>query len=290
MSTRLEEELAAGMCERVTHLRPRDDLVARAAHRNHRRRARLAAGCAAVGVSAVLVVTVAGLNGGTARTGPTGAAGATGATPQLLTAVQVAQRAAAALAADDIKYAVVTTTYDARTVRTELWQDPATGNSRRSGVNYPGGPEEDSWVTFGESEVVVTQVNHTARTWTRFERPGPIDLPSDWTLDTPEKLRQALLDGGRAYELVGPEEIDGRAVVHLRSTIKGGGEDLWVDAQSYRPVRLVVVKPGDGRNMRRQEDIQWLRRDAESLAPLTVAIPAGFARIDVSVMATPSPR
>jgi hypothetical protein len=286
MRNRLEEELAAGMRERVSHLRPSDDLVARAAHRHRRRRARLAAGSAAVGVSAVLVLAVVGLNAGpAARTGPTDASGAT---PQLLTAMQVSQRVAATLDGDDIKYAVVTTAHGPTTVRTQHWQDPVTGTSRRSGVNYPGGPNEDIWVIVGESGVVVTQVNRTARTWWRFERPGPTELPSDPT--TPEQLRQALLNSPSAYELVGHEEIDGHAVVHLRSTHKGGTEDLWVDAKAYRPVRLVIVKPGDGTTIRRQEDIQWLPRNSASLAPLTVAVPAGFARLDVSAVPAPSPR
>lgn len=51
-----------------------------------------------------------------------------------------------------------------------------------------------------------------------------------------------------------------------------------------------MVKPGDGTNIRRQEDIQWMPRDPESLAPLTVAVPAGFARLNASAVATPSPR
>lgn len=287
MTTRLEEELVAGMRERTTSLRLSGDIVARAARRR-RRRARLAAGSGVLGTAAALAVMLAALGGDPAAA--PGAADGDGSPPEMLTVTQVSQRAAAALAGDDVKYAVVTTSYDGRTARTELWQDPVTGNSRRTGVDYPGGPEGDTWVIFGPSGVTVTHVDRTTRTWWRFERPDRSALPVDWTRGTPEELRRALLDGDHAYELVGPEKIDGQAVVHLRSTRKGGAEDLWVDASSYRPVRWVVGKPGDGKTIRRQEDIRWMPRGPESLAPLTVAVPAGFTRVDVSAVATPSPR
>ncbi|GAB4048788.1 hypothetical protein [Catellatospora paridis] len=273
MNSPLEEELAAGMREHTADLRPSPDLLDRAARRNRRRTAGRAVGTGVFGLAAVVAVALTALGGTPAA--PTADPGPRPA-PELLTVGMVSERAVAALAGDDVQHVVQTVTYRGTTEHGEWWFDQETGDSYITDLSAPGGAATtDLWQVVRDDTLTMTQVFHHDRTFVRHDRalqgqriPGPAG-------GTPEELRAAL-QRGDGYTLVGPVDLDGQAVLHLRLEFEDGVDELWVDAQTYRAVRRVTVKhtpEGDSRNLM---DFEWRARTAESLAPLAAKIPTGY--------------
>jgi hypothetical protein len=264
MNVRLEDELVAGMREQTAALRPSADLLDRAARANRRRTVGMGVATGAFALAAVLAVTMAQLGGTPAAPGLRTA-------PEMLTVAQVSERAVAALAADDLQRVTWSVTADGRYEnRFVAWFDQTTGDTRLTSLYANDTPYEEVWLVLRAGTLTITDVDHEARTWCREIRPeagtattvGPAG-------GTPDELRAALRDG--RYTLVGAETLDGRAVQHLRQAGDAEPDELWVDSETYRAVRRVIVE-----NTRMQMDFEWLARTAESLAPLTVTIPPGY--------------
>jgi hypothetical protein len=259
MTMRLEDELVAGMRAHTAGLRPRPDPVNRAARGVRRRRLAVRGGTAGLAVAAVAAVAVVAASAGSDRPGERSPA-----RPALLTVAQISERAAGALATDDIEHVVATLTVDGRTKTTEHWYDPVTHDS----CTGSGG----SWTVYRDGTVTATYVDRATRTWWTQSRPAPAEKVGPVANATPEELRAALRAG--EYRIVSRD-----AVVHLHAGHpSGGSDDLWVDADSYRIVRRVVVKPGA--EARIDLAFDWQPRTPATLARFTVTVPAGFARVD----------
>ncbi|GAA1410995.1 hypothetical protein [Catellatospora coxensis] len=275
MNSALEEELAAGMREHTADLRPSADLLDRAVRRNRRRTAGRAVGTGVFGLAAVVAVAMTALGGTPAA--PTADPGLRPA-PELLTVGMVSERAVAALAGDDVQHVVSTTTHQGTTEHGEWWFDQTTGDSRITHLPAPGGASTmDLWQVVRDDTLTMTQVFHDDRSFVRDERRLNGLRPSGPAGGTPEELRAAL-QRGDGYTLVGPVDLDGRAVLHLRLEFEDGSDELWVDAETYRAVRRETVKHTPDGDARNRLDFEWLSRTPDSLAPLTVTIPTGYTQ------------
>jgi hypothetical protein len=283
MTTRLEEELTAGLREHVAGVRLDRDVLA-AARRRHRSRAaavRAASVTGTLGVAGAVAVVVAV----TGSPGPVPVPLATSGSPAdvRLDVATVSARVSRALA--DVERLVLhvdsRVTLGGRTARSDLWLDPVSGRFRKDGDRLPGAPRSDElWETRG-GEQVVTHVDHDDRTWWRdvvvdvSAGEPATERPRDLSADG---LRDALRRGD--FAIVGRERVDGRETVHLRLTGRPAGHDydLWVDAGTFVPVRKVWVNP-DGTPLRVQEDYAYQRRSTTVLAALELAVPAGYRRV-----------
>ncbi|WP_155373975.1 hypothetical protein [Catellatospora vulcania] len=275
MSINLEDELAAGMREHTADLAPSADLLDRAARRNRRRTAGMATGTGVFGLAAVVAVAMTAL-GGTPAAPP--ADPGTRPAPELLTVAMVSERAVAALAADDVQHVISAVTYRGATEHGEWWFDQETRDSRITYLAAPGGAvDRDLWQVVRGDTLTMTDVFHHDRSFLRLERPLEGKRPTGPSGGTPDELRAAL-ERGDGYTLVGPEELDGQAVLHLRLVFEDGSDDLWVDASSYRAVRRETVKHTPDGDARNRLDFTWLSRTPESLAPLTVTVPSGYTQ------------
>lgn len=275
MNSSLEEELAAGMREHTADLRPSADLLDRAARRNRRRFAGRAVGTGVFGLAAVVAVAMTALGGAPAA--PSADPGPRPA-PELLTVGMVSERAVTALAGDDVQHVVSTTTHQGAIEHGEWWFDQTTGDSRITHLPAPGGASTmDLWQLVRDDTLTMTQVFHDDRSFVRDERPLNGRRPSGPAGGTPEELRAALRRGD-GYTLVGPVDLDGRAVLHLRLEFEDGSDELWVDAETYRAVRRETVKHTPDGDARNRLDFEWLSRTPDSLAPLTVTIPTGYTQ------------
>jgi hypothetical protein len=88
---------------------------------------------------------------------------------------------------------------------------------------------------------------------------------------SPASIRGALACGG--LRITGRGRVDGQPVIKLAGTTRLTRFPLTVDVSphSYLPVRLTFGQL--------QFDYRWLKPSAASLAPLTLAPPAGFRRV-----------
>jgi hypothetical protein len=262
MTLRLEEELAEGMRTRTSGLRPPPDLVARAARQWRRRRRR---GMAVAGLGAgAAVVAAAAFAFQPAGTAP----------PRLvLTAAQVSERAMAALSSDDVLHVTGSLTVQGRTGPMEYWFDPVTNDSRRSAPDGGG----YSWMIFDGGVATITAVDPASRTWWSDRRTVPDAKAGKLGGASPDELRAALRDG--AYGLVGPATVGGVAATRLRASTPMGVDDLWVDTATYRTLRREIVKHDPDGDAVIRLDFTWQPRTDASLAPLRVAVPAGYTRV-----------
>ena len=265
--TPLEDQLVAGMREHTAGLTPAPDLLDRAVRGNRRRRARFAAATGALGVTAVLTVVFA-------STGTPPAAPAPLARP-VLTAAEVSQRAIAALATDDVEHARIVVRQQDKQYTQEFWYDSVTGDMRHHDVvPLIGDRLTDTWTIRRNGTATVAYVDHAARTWWTHERPDDTGKSGSHAPYTPEELRQQLSEG--TYQLVGEEQLDGQPVIHLRKSYNPGGEDLWVDAGTYRAVRRQIVKAAPIGDIVATLDFDWPPRTPESLRPLVFTPPDGY--------------
>ncbi|GAA2397048.1 hypothetical protein [Catellatospora methionotrophica] len=269
-----EDELSAGMREHTADLKPSADLLDRAARRNRRRTAAMASGTGVFALAAVVAVAMTALGGtpvAPVEPGPRPA-------PELLTVAMVQERAVAALAADDLQHVVSTVDHQGRTEHGEWWFDQQTGDSRITELRAPGGTVTmDLWQLVRDDKLTMTQVFHGDRSYVLLERPLNGQRPPGPAGSTPGELRAAL-QRGDGYTLVGPADLDGQAVLHLRLTFEDGSDDLWVDAQTYRAVRRETVKHTPDGDARNRLEFTWQPRTSESLKPLTATIPPGYTQ------------
>lgn len=135
----------------------------------------------------------------------------------------------------------------------------------------------------------VTVIDHPNRAWWTYQMQLPTEAPSGakasastqaatGPYEDPVDIRTAITGG--QLQVLGTELVDGQQTLHLRvsSTRKPlpGTIDLWVDSESYLPVRLSVDKAGSPV----PQDYTWLARTPDNLALLTVTPPADFRHLD----------
>ncbi len=119
-------------------------------------------------------------------------------------------------------------------------------------------------------------------TWSRFTATveSGTDVGTGGFFD-PARLVRGIATG--AWRVVGRTHLDGQQAIELNET--GRGQDileplpvkLWVNAQTYLPIRLVVGASGDGAGLAVQE-FRYLPPTPANLALLRVPIPAGYPR------------
>ena len=202
-------------------------------HRGH------GAGTGVFALAAVVAVAMAALGGTPAappvEPGPPPA-------PELLTVAMVSERASR-------RWPPTTCSTSSRRSPTGGATDTASGGSTRrpatrASPTWDGprrGRDRDLWQVVRGDTLTMTDVSppragavpgSTAASTASITRPDR---------RTPDELRAAL-GRGDGYTLVGPADLDGQAVLHLRRMFEDGTDELWVDAQTYRAVRRETVK------------------------------------------------
>jgi hypothetical protein len=294
MTTRLEDDLTAGLREHAAGVHLTRDLLG-AARDRHRRRTlvtRAASATGTVGLAGA-VATVLAVQGPVTAGEPAGppvpsALAPTGVT---LDAATVSARVTRALTESErqVVHIRMRITLGGRSGGNDLWRDPVTGDQRATGPKVPGSPRQDVVVDVDGDRQTTTVVNHDEREWWAVTQPviPPPNGRPESTKDagplgdfSPAGLRESLRKG--YWRLVGEERLDGRATVHLRVTdaAQYGEYDLWVDAESYAVVRRVVARADDP-PFRLVEDYEYLPRTPVTLKEVAVqAVPKGYRHVD----------
>lgn len=243
--------------------------------RRHTRQTRLLQAAAATPViAAVTAFTIAS----TGSTGPAGRSGdhVIASTAGVRNVAYVTEHADTALTSLS-HYVMMTTSFQAgRTT----WTDPVTGRSR-SDTDAADGTTLTTSVRSGpvsQGPSVLT-VDNTARTWWTTQLPPVSNGAAGMDAFTdPQQIRAALRSG--VLQLIGDERIGGRDTIHLRLTGRAQGGlpqiDLWVDASTFLPVRLVGTKG----TVTSAIDYTWLTRTAANLAKTELTVPTGYTHRD----------
>jgi hypothetical protein len=268
--------------------------------RRQRRRGLALRGTAALGVT--LAVGLAGLtavgHGGTAHGSAAhggaahggafdGAApGAAAGPPATQTAAYVTAHAEAALKGAS-HYLIRITQHGYSGGAIHELTDPRTGFSYS--VQGTGASKVEYWEsTFFVARVLHwrgTEADFGSRTWftSVIHAAGPVQgpLPQGPSVPggSPAQIRQWLKQGH--FTIVGHGVVDGHQATHLRAVLGPIITDLWVDAQNFRPVRLVRnINQGALKGHPISFDETWIARSA-ALVQLAShpQIPGGFTKV-----------
>lgn len=256
-------------------------------HRRNRRRTR------ALGLAFVPPVVAAVAVGASLALTP-GGGGAPRDVPEMLTVGYVAERTATALSGTSgyVQHETAKHQDPDGTLASviESWIDPTSERERRDNEFFYGDVRSFTLALDGSSGV---QLIHGKKKWCTFpvvsvepltslpEGADPALVP--WVAPSldPTELRRAV-DSGK-LTLVGKEQLDGRQTVHLQWQHRlinptNGPEvsmQIWVDADSYLPVRVVQKMSTVGATT---SDYEWLPRTEENLAKATVSPPADYRK------------
>ncbi|MEO3770690.1 hypothetical protein [Micromonospora sp. B9E7] len=250
-------------------------------HRRNKRRNR------ALGIAGAVPVIAAIALGASLVLAPQGTAPET---PDMLTVGFVAERTGAALADVSGYVQHENSSHEGRdgkaASKTELWSDPTTKRERQDNQIFFGDTRSYTVVLDGSNAV---ELNHDKKKWWTYEVARLEALDSNTVQSLPPALNPADLrsavDSGK-LTLVGKESIDGKPAVHLQWL---GGPDsamdkakaaeesmqIWVDAESYLPVRL-IHKTFNGTTT---SNYEWLPRTAGNLGKLEASPPAGYTKL-----------
>ena len=99
---------------------------------------------------------------------------------------------------------------------------------------------------------------------------------------TPAEIK-AWLDSGK-LKVVGYQDINGHHAIGLRSPWADGYRELWVDSQTFLPVRVITAdfanQNGPLKNVLLISNDSWLPRTKSLLTMVNqVHIPAGFKQV-----------
>jgi len=281
---------------------------ARGAHQTRRARpsgrrrvaVTLVAGAAAAGIAAASIAA-----GGAAKPGghPTGTAGSvaggtahggtsqTVTTPRLHTAAYVVDHMSSALNANTAVVDIIDHAPDSQTgkpVLDEIWSSSLSDTYRIVDMTPAGQPTTGYLVTVKPHRTTSIVIDYGNRTWRKTIYPfgsssdgrraaGP--APS-----TPLQLAAQLRAKVKAGQvtLVGWATVDGQRAIHLRERMTHGQVNLWVDPDSYLPIREIDTAPGVSPTSDQaiRDDYRWLPSTQANLRLLTPAgvIPAGFTQ------------
>ena len=278
-----------------------DQLTAPAAHTRQARQGRrarpsgrrrvaisLSAGAAAAGIAAASIAA-----GGAAKPGQhaTGGTAQTATSPKLHTAAYVVDHLSSALNANTAVVDIIDHAPDSQTgkpVLDEIWSSSLSDTYRIVDMTPAGQPTTGYLVTVKPHRTTSIVIDYGNRTWRKTIYPfgsssdgrraaGP--APS-----TPLQLAAQLRSKVKAGQvtLVGWATVDGQRAIHLRERMTHGQVNLWVDPDSYLPIREIDTAPGVSPTSDQaiRDDYRWLPATKANLRLLTPAgaIPAGFTQ------------
>lgn len=232
-----------------------------------RRRVLVGAGsiAAAAAIAAVLVVT-----------GPDGSPG----DDELASRIVSATRSALA---DSVEHEVTDWSDTSITVDDEAWRDQTTAAARflhfapdGSGRSLDTGPvgsptPDDPGPATGPQPLL--SVDHCFEEWDVQDVPTP-EGATRINASIARAVAEGLDDGSMVTD--GTEVVDGRELVRVVEAEPTSQVVWYVDADSYRPVRVVGADEGHDY----VTTIEYLPRTPDLLAAFTPVIPEGFAEVD----------
>lgn len=248
----------------------------------------LAAGAAAAGIAAASIAA-----GGAAKPGQhaTGGTAQTATSPKLHTAAYVVDHLSSALNANTAVVDIIDHAPDSQTgkpVLDEIWSSSLSDTYRIVDMTPAGQPTTGYLVTVKPHRTTSIVIDYGNRTWRKTIYPfgsssdgrraaGP--APS-----TPLQLAAQLRAKVKAGQvtLVGWATVDGQRAIHLLERDARGQVNLWVDPDSYLPIREIDTAPGVSPTSSQaiRDDYRWLPATKANLRLLTPAgaIPAGFTQ------------
>jgi hypothetical protein len=273
------------------------EAIGRRARQRYRRGLALRGGTAAA--AAVLVAggvfvgvhgtggTAAGTTAGTA----TGHSGTGSAAPRTETVAYVTKQVETALANANnyiIRDDQVQTGTSGNSATN--WTDPRTGNDFEILQDSTNG-KSIAWLSTYLVNRVLTwkdiEADYATHTWfiDVFHAAGPIQgstAGATNTVMTPADIK-AWLDSGE-LKIVGHQYINGHHTIGLREPWATGYRELWVDSQTFQPVRLITADfantKGPLKNVKLVANETWLPRTKQLLDMVNhVHIPAGFSQV-----------
>jgi hypothetical protein len=176
-------------------------------------------------------------------------------------------------------------------VRVRLFEQHDGAPVEDTGSVYVAGPQSDQMTqstTSGPRFAEITDVEYATRTWSRLRSSTPLVAAN---LD-PDTIRLQITSGG--FTVVGAVRLQGRAAIELtwtrrleRNGHSGLTTHLWVDAQTYMPLRSVTTQwAGPSRHhlaiLTVAADYRILTATPANLGLLNPPIPAGFTRTATS--------
>lgn len=247
----------------------------------------LVAGAAAAGIAAASIAASGAANGH----GVSGGTAQTATSPKLHTAAYVVDHLSSALNANTAVVDIIDHAPDSQTgkpVLDEIWSSSLSDTYRIVDMTQAGQPTTGYLVTVKPHRTTSIVIDYGNRTWRKTIYPfgsssdgrraaGP--APS-----TPLQLAAQLRAKVKAGQvtLVGWATVDGQRAIHLRERMAQGQVNLWVDPDSYLPIREIDTAPGVSPTSDQaiRDDYRWLPATKANLRLLTPAgaIPAGFTQ------------
>ena len=170
------------------------------------------------------------------------------------------------------------------------WTDPRTGNDFEI-LNDSTTGKSIAWLSTYLVNQVLTwkdvEADYATHTWfvDVFHAAGPIQGSTAGATDsvmTPADIK-AWLDSGK-LKIVGYQDINGQHTIGLREPWAAGYREMWVDSQTFLPVRLITADfantKGPMKNVKLVGNETWLARTKSLLNMVNhVHIPAGFRQV-----------
>jgi hypothetical protein len=257
----------------------------------------LVAGAAAVGIAVASVAAggaakPSGHSAGTAAGPADGSAAGTVATsPKLHTAAYVVDHMKSALDANTAVVNIIDHAPDSQTgkpVLDEIWSSSLSDTYRIVDMTQAGQPTTGYLVTVKPHQTTSIVIDYGNRTWTKTVYPFGSATngrrAAAAASSTPRQLATQLKAQVKAGQvtLVGWDTVDGQRAIHLVERSDKGDINLWVDPDSYLPIREIDTAPGVSQTSPQaiRDDYRWLPAIQANLRLLTPAgaIPAGFTQ------------
>jgi hypothetical protein len=287
-------ELRSALDEEAGDLRVPPGAAQRARSRARRRRTArgLLAGVPAVALATGLVLAMQNNPGGpaTSATGttasPTAPAASAASQPAVETAAYVTKHVEAVLAnANHYIIRETTNSYAGGTYTS--WTDPRTGSAYA--VQGTGSRKVLSWNSAYFVKRVLhwstTEADYSTHTWfvsvihAAGPVQGPLPKPADSNDVSPAQLRKWLKDG--TMRVVGHGHVNGHQATALRAQLAIGTLKIWVDSQTFEPVREISAL-GAGQRHTLVFNESWVPRTARLVSLANhPQVPAGFTQVPV---------
>jgi hypothetical protein len=287
-------ELRSALDEEAGDLRVPPGAAQRARSRARRRRAArgLLAGVPAAALATGLVLAMQNNTRGpaTSATGttasPAAPAASTASQPAVETAAYVTKRVEAVLA--NANHYIIRETTDSYPGGTYTsWTDPRTGSAYA--VQGTGSRKVLSWNSAYFVKRVLhwstTEADYSTHTWfvsvihAAGPVQGPLPKPADGSHVSPPQLRKWLKDG--TMRVVGHGHVNGHQATALRAQLAIGTLKIWVDSQTFEPVREISAL-GTVQRHTLVFNESWVPRTARLVSLANhPQVPAGFTQVPV---------